>query len=160
MMHPFRRLRKGASVPEEGIVSRMRSWEGELGAKDQSIKSKQPTGPATKLEVNGSLPIDLAKFEQAVLKATGSNVADVRAMSTGKVGGTSSDVRDPPKVAEAGQDQAADPNSNFANGALHSFLVAKADADGPEERQKKYSRRACLQSRRCLCVLVELSCQH
>jgi hypothetical protein len=128
-----------AGASEEEIVSRMRALEGELAAKEKSIKSKQPTGPATKLEVNGPLPFDFAtKFAQAVSKATGSNVADIRVVSTNKVAGASGDVREiqfvaPPKVTEAVQDQAADPDSKLANGALHSFLVAKADDDGPEE---------------------------
>jgi hypothetical protein len=84
-----------AGASEEEIVSRMRALEGELAVKEKAIKSKQATGPATKLEVNGPLPFDFAtKFAQAVSKATGSSVADIRVVSTNKVGGTSGDVRE------------------------------------------------------------------
>lgn len=120
-------------------MSRMRALEGELAVKEKAIKSKQPTGPATKLEVNGPLPVDFAtKFAQAVSKATGSSAADIRVVSTNKVAGVSGDVREiqfvaSPKVAEAVQDQAADPDSKLANGALHSFLVAKGEDDEPTE---------------------------
>lgn len=123
--------KKGTS--EQEIVERMRALEGELAAKEKTIKFKQAAGTATKLEVNGPLPADFAaKFSQAVSQATGSNMADIRVISTNKVGGTPGDVREiqfvaPPKVAEAVQDQAADPDSKLANGALHSFLVAKDD---------------------------------
>jgi hypothetical protein len=128
-----------AGASEQEIMSRMRALEGELAVKEKAIKSKQPTGPATKLEVNGPLPVDFAtKFAQAVSKATGSSAADIRVVSTNKVAGVSGDVREiqfvaSPKVAEAVQDQAADPDSKLANGALHSFLVAKGEDDEPTE---------------------------
>jgi hypothetical protein len=124
---------KSKGTSEQEIVERMRALEGELAAKEKAIKFKQVAGTSTKLEVNGPLPADFAsKFSQAVSQATGSNKADIRVVSTNKVAGAPGDVREiqfvaPPKVAEAVQDQAADPDSKLANGALHSFLVAKDD---------------------------------
>jgi len=116
---------------EEDIVNRMKALEADLAKKEKNHAG--PAGPAAKLEVNGPLPFDFAeRFSKAVAKATGSNPADVRVVTQSKLTGVPGDVREiqfmaSPKVVEAVQDQASDPDSKLASGNLHSFLVAHDD---------------------------------
>jgi len=124
-----------AGSSEEDIISRMRALEGQLAAKEKVVQKSPPA----KLEVNGPLPFDFAdQFAKAVSKATGSRVADIKVLASNKVSGVPGDVREiqfvaPPKVVDAVQDQAADPDSKLANGQLHQFLVAKDDDDSTPE---------------------------
>jgi hypothetical protein len=121
---------------EEDIVNRMKTLEADLATKEKSAHVS-PTGPPAKLEVNGPLPYDFAdRFSKAVAKATGGSASEIRVITQSKLPGVPGDVREiqfaaPPKIVEAVQDQAADPDSKLAAGNLHSFLVAHDDDDEP-----------------------------
>jgi len=126
-----------ASKSEEEIVNKMRALEKELGAKEKQAKGL-PSAQG-QLEVNGPLPFNFpTEFAANVAKATGSNVADVRVVSTNKVQGVPGDIEEvhfaaPARVVADVEDQASDPESKLASGALHNFLVAKDDGNAEDE---------------------------
>lgn len=126
-----------AAKSEEEIVNKMRALEKELGAKEK--EAKLSPGGQGQLEVNGPLPINFPKeFADNVAKATGSKASEVRVLSTNKVQGVPGDVEEvhfaaSPRVVADVEDQASDPESKLAMGALHNFLVAKEDGNTEEE---------------------------
>lgn len=88
------------------------------------------------LFVNGPLPKDFTdRFTQAASKATGVKAADVKVLGSKPVdssGLVELDFEAPTSFLAAIEDQAADPDSKLAGGALHSFLVEKgSDVEGP-----------------------------
>merc|ERR1719310_1695675 len=137
-----------ASEPasEKQIVSKMKNLEEELAKKEAAVKGVVQKG---RLEVNGPLPADFGeRFAQAVGKATGCDPVEVRVVETTPVAalvqvqGKAADVVEvvfeaPADVVRAVEDQAADPDSKLANGALREFLVAKEDQPDATPVQEK-----------------------
>jgi len=83
------------------------------------------------LLVNGPLPADFSKrFAQAVSQATGADASMVTLTTHRDVeaGVVNIGFTAPGDVVNMVANEAADPNSKLANGALHSFLVAKTVA--------------------------------
>jgi len=115
---------------EKDITKKMKTLEAELEKKDKAV------GAISKgrVEVNGPLPADFAeRFAQSVAQATGCDPTEVKVIETNAVAliqvaaaPVVEVVFEAPKdVVTAVENQAADPDSKLANGALRSFLVAK-----------------------------------
>merc|ERR1740130_1436840 len=86
------------------------------------------------LMVNGPLPADFAeRFAQSVSQASGVDTKEIKLTGKQNVeeapGVVEIGFQAPPKVVKLVENEAADPNSDLAKGNLHSFLVAKEDAD-------------------------------
>jgi len=122
---------------EAHIVNKMQKLEKELAKKEEAVKGVVQKG---RIEVNGPLPADFGeRFSQSVAKATGCDPSEVRVVETNPVvallqgKSKAGDVVEvvfeaPADVVRSVEDQAADPDSKLANGALREFLVAKDDA--------------------------------
>eukprot|EP00747_Dinoflagellata_sp_TGD_P166318 gnl/TRDRNA2_/TRDRNA2_188936_c0_seq1.p2 gnl/TRDRNA2_/TRDRNA2_188936_c0~~gnl/TRDRNA2_/TRDRNA2_188936_c0_seq1.p2 ORF type:complete len:183 (+),score=37.54 gnl/TRDRNA2_/TRDRNA2_188936_c0_seq1:72-620(+) len=103
-----------------------RSWEEEQKVvyTKQVYKGQMPQG---KLKVNGPLPADFdERFAEAVGLATKTDPADVHVIEKYR---TEADIVEVifeaiPSVLKSVDDQIADPESQLANGQMHSFLVA------------------------------------
>jgi hypothetical protein len=122
------------SASENQIMLKLRSLEEKLTAGVPGADS----GPGVRrgeLEVNGPVPANFAvQFAVAVAKATGCSPSVVRlldSMPTAQSQGLLDELlfEAPGDVVDAVQDQAADPSSLLANGALHMYLVAR-DSSG------------------------------
>lgn len=130
-------LTPGADSVERQTEKKMKVAEKQLVVKEASRGQEvQRT-----LAVNGPLPSDFAtRFAEAVAQATGTRPSDVHLLKASSMHNGVVDLifRAAPSVADAAQDQAADPDSKLATGPLHDFLVAKnADSnDEPEEAGK------------------------
>merc|ERR1719506_2271918 len=111
---------------EAEITDKMKTLEKELAKKEQAVKGVVQKG---RIEVNGPLPADFAeRFTQAVGQATGCDPSEVKVIETNPVvalvqtqGGDVVEVvfEAPADVVKAVEDQAADPDSKLADGALH-----------------------------------------
>merc|ERR1719453_96274 len=118
---------KAEGGSEEQILGKMKKLETELAKKEEAVKGVVTKG---RIEVNGPLPADFAeRYSQGVAKATGADPSEVKVVETNPVSG-SGDVVEvvfeaPADVVKAVEDQAADPDSKLATGALKEFLVAK-----------------------------------
>jgi len=126
------------------IMSKMRTLEKQLAARDQTVKRVRGT-----LDVNGPLPNDFKdRFSQAVSLATGCATGDVTVISAKplaallqlEVGLEIDEItfEGPAKVVQDVEDQASDADSPLAKGILHNFLVEKdttagAAMEGAEE---------------------------
>jgi hypothetical protein len=110
---------------------------------EESINARMPGGQDSasslgvrrgELEVNGPLPAEFgAQFAEAVAKATGASPAVIRLLDTMPVDGSKGRLDElffeaPGAIVDTVQDQASDPNSALANGALHMYLVARDDS--------------------------------
>jgi len=118
------------AADEKDITKKMKTLEAELEKKEKAV------GAIAKgrIEVNGPLPADFAeRFAQSVAQATGCDPTEVKVIETNAVAliqvaaaPVVEVVFEAPKdVVTAVENQAADPDSKLANGALRSFLVAK-----------------------------------
>jgi len=119
---------------EKQIVDKMKALESELAKKEDSVKVVVQKG---RIEVNGPLPADFGeRFAQAVSKATGCEPSEVKVVDTSPVSLVqvkNSHIVEvvfeaPADVVKAVEDQAADPDSKLAIGALREFLVSKDSA--------------------------------
>jgi len=121
---------EGKQTDEKEITKQMKTLEAELEKKEKAV------GAITKgrIEVNGPLPADFAeRFAQSVAQATACDPTEVKVIETNAVAliqaaaGPVVEVvfEAPADVVKAVEEQAADPDSKLANGALRSFLVAK-----------------------------------
>jgi len=132
--------KKDAKEPakEEQILGKMKTLEKELAKKEEAVKGVVTKG---RIEVNGPLPADFAtKFSTATGKATGADPSEVKVVETNPVSGGGDVVEvvfeAPADVVKAVEDQAADPDSKLASGALKEFLVAKdATAETPVQEK-------------------------
>merc|ERR1719159_2234629 len=127
------------SPKEEQILGKMKKLETELAKKEEAVKGVVTKG---RIEVNGPLPADFAtKFATGVSKATGSEASEVKVVETNPVSGGGEVVEvvfeAPADVVKAVEDQAADPDSKLATGALREFLVAKDAPDDATPVQEK-----------------------
>jgi len=126
---------------EQKIIGKMKDLENQLDLKEAATTGnkdgKKVSVIARKgLEVNGPLPPDFAhRFSSAVSQATDSDASVVKVIKAKRRNdGTFHLTFEAPLwVAEAAQEQAADPDSRLANGPLHDFLVAKEPATGATE---------------------------
>lgn len=112
---------------EQDLVRKMQELEEKLAKKEALARANVLQG---QLEVNAPIPMDFsALFAASVAKATGCDTAAVKVLKT-KAAGEVVEVtyEAPGNVVKAVESQVADPDSRLANGALHSFLVAKDTA--------------------------------
>lgn len=124
---------------QDQILSKMKELEDRL-AKAEAVKQRNNI-QIGHLEVNGPLPEGFPElFAKAVAAATGCDASTVKITESNDVSallqmGTKSHLMEltfeaPADVIKAVEDQAADPHSKLANGALHSFLVEDNEVNG------------------------------
>ena len=118
----------------EGEAARETELAGLQREVEEAMKGVVQKG---RIEVNGPLPADFSeRFARAVAQATGCDPTEVKVVETNPVvallqgKAASGDVVEvvfeaPADVVKAVEDQAADPDSKLAQGALREFLVAK-----------------------------------
>merc|ERR1719399_1174547 len=115
---------------EKDITKKMKTLEAELEKKEKAVGAIKKG----RIEVNGPLPADFAeRFAQSVAQATACDPTEVKVIETNAVAliqAAAAPVVEvvfeaPKDVVTAVENQAADPDSKLANGALRSFLVAK-----------------------------------
>jgi hypothetical protein len=120
------------------VMDKMRNLEKELGEHEKhEAEKKTYMGQMSKgsLQVNGPLPADFnERFQQAVAQATGCDPQDVKVLEASPVVSLmQAKMQDvnlvevvfeaPADVVKSVEEQAADPDSKLANGAMHAFLV-------------------------------------
>uniref|UniRef100_A0A7R9ZZN4 Uncharacterized protein n=1 Tax=Pyrodinium bahamense TaxID=73915 RepID=A0A7R9ZZN4_9DINO len=117
-----------ATRTQERILGKMKALERELSTKEAAFPPRLVVLAERHLKVNGPLPHSFSKeFARAVAEATDSDAARVKVVKSVNLQDGIIEVtfQAPIAVAEAVQEQAADPDSRLANGPLHNFLVAK-----------------------------------
>jgi hypothetical protein len=114
----------------KSLSAKMKSLETKLHAEEKKEQGEQVVRKS--LKVNGPLPANFEQqFSQAVAKATHSDASKVKVVSElpGEAGIVQVFFTAPKKVADEAEDEAGDPDSPLATGALQSFLTAKGDDD-------------------------------
>jgi len=127
-----------SQVTDRQIMEKMRRLEELLSAKEKAVQTKAAQAMAAQqvhmargqIEVNGPLPPGFGdSFVAAVSEATGGDVTVLGAVPSTQAGLEDVVFQGSDSIVQAVQVQAANPNSKLATGRMHSFLVAKDDAE-------------------------------
>lgn len=125
--------KRNHSTTSDVVVKNMRRIEDHLAERAQENKEQM----GGRLLVNGPLPDDFSeRFSQAVARAAHVGADDVRITGSHAVA-DQQDVIEvafvaSPEVVKLVENEAAEPNSDLADGILHSFLVS--EDDGADEK--------------------------
>jgi len=128
--HHHQHHQKTLKRHEGHIMEKIKQLEAHLAEKAKNSTMTQKIGH---ILVNGPLPAGFAElFSRAVSDAAGVDTNVVNLMSTELVSDAPGIVvqiifSGPSKAVKKVEQEAADPNSDLVQGALHSFLVAKED---------------------------------
>jgi hypothetical protein len=135
--------KRNHSATSDAVLKNMRRIEDHLAERAQENKEQM----GGRLLVNGPLPDDFSeRFSQAVARAAHVGADDVRITGSHAVA-DQQDVIEvaflaSPEVVKLVENEAAEPNSDLADGILHSFLVSEDDGADEKTAVDQESRKA------------------